>query len=220
MWVEPLFRDRAEAGRLLAERLKRAISYRNLLVLALPRGGVPVGFEIAQALHADLDVFLVRKLGVPGHEELAMGAIASGGTRVLNHALIEQLRIPDAAVDQVTEREQREIARQETLYRHGRSPVPVAERTVVLVDDGLATGASMLAAARALREKHPERIIVAVPVASREACDEFRRHVDQVVCAYTPEPFQAVGIWYENFSQTSDDEVRELLERAARMHVS
>src|SRR5947199_10849565 len=188
MWEETLFHDRAEAGRVLAERLKRAIGHGSLLVLALPRGGVPVGFEIAQAFHADLDVFLVRKLGVPGHEELAMGAIASGGVRVLNHALIEELRIPAAAIDRVTEREQKEIARREAFYREGRPPLPVAKRNVVLVDDGLATGATMLAAARAVGAQGPEKTIVAVPVASPEACDEFREHVDQIVCAETPEP--------------------------------
>ena len=220
MWAEPLFRDRAEAGRVLAQRLKRAVEARDILVLALPRGGVPVGFEIALAFHADLEVFLVRKLGVPGHEELAMGAIASGGVRVLNHSLIEQLRIPAAALDRITEREQKEIARREAFYREGRPALPVSKRTIVLVDDGLATGASMLAAARAVAAQSPEKIVVAVPVASPEACDEFREHVDQIVCAETPEPFQAVGLWYEDFSQTSDEEVRELLERASRMHVS
>src|SRR5438477_11803983 len=164
MWAEPLFRDRVQAGRVLAERLKRAIGTRDILVLALPRGGLPVGFEIAQAYHADLDVFLVRKLGVPGHEELAMGAIASGGVRVLNQALIEQLRIPAAAIDRVTERELKEIARREAFYREGRPPLPVAKRTVVLVDDGLATGATMLAAARAVATQGPKKTIVAVRV--------------------------------------------------------
>ena len=159
MWTEPLFRDRAEAGRILAQRLKRAIATRDFLVLALPRGGVPVGFEIAQACDADLDVSLVRKLGVPGHEELALGAIASGGVRVLNHALIEQLRIPAAAIDRVTEREQKEIARREAFYREGRPPLPAAKRTVVLVDDGLATGATMLAAARAVAAQGPKKLL-------------------------------------------------------------
>jgi len=219
MWTEPLFRDRAEAGRVLAKRLKRAITARDILVLALPRGGVPVGFEIAQAFQADLDVILVRKLGVPGQEELAMGAIASGGVRVLNQALIKELRIPAAAIDRVTEREQKEIARREAFYREGRPPLPVAKHTVVLVDDGLATGATMLAAARAVAAQGPEKTVVAVPVASPDACEEFREHVDQVICAETPEPFQAVGVWYEDFSQTSDEEVRDLLERAGRMHV-
>jgi predicted phosphoribosyltransferase len=166
-----------------------------------------------------LDIYLVRKLGVPGHEELAMGAVASGGVRVLNHDIVEHLGIPDAVIERVTERELQEIERRELLYREGRPALPVAKRTVLLVDDGLATGATMLAAARALRAKKPERIIVAVPVAAPQACEEFREHVDQVVCAATPEPFRAVGIWYEDFSQTSDNEVRELLERAAQAHV-
>jgi len=220
MWTETLFRDRAEGGRVLAQRLRRIVDGQSVLVLALPRGGVPVGFEIARAFHADLDIFLVRKLGVPGREELAMGAIASGGVRVLNHSLIEQLGIPAAAIDRVTERERREIARRESLYREGRPPLPIAKRTVILVDDGLATGATMLAAARAVRTQDPEKIVVAVPVASPEACNEFREQVDEVVCAETPENFQAVGVWYKDFSQTTDDEVRELLERAARMQVS
>jgi putative phosphoribosyl transferase len=219
MWEAPLFRDRAEAGRVLADRLKRAIRERDILVLALPRGGVPVGFEIAQAFHADLDVFLVRKLGVPGHEELAMGAIASGGVRVLNNAVIQQLGIPPAAIERVTERELREIARREVLYRDGRGPRSIEQRNVVLVDDGLATGATMLAAARAVSARRPKKVVVAAPVAAPEACEAFREHVDQIVCAETPEPFQAVGIWYQDFSQTSDDEVRALLERAARVHV-
>src|SRR3954464_14915093 len=215
-----MFRDRTDAGRRLAKKLRRYAGRDDVVVLALPRGGVPVGHEVARALGAPLDVFLVRKLGVPGHEELAMGAIASGGVRVLNHSLIGQLRIPAAAIDRVIEREQKEIARREALYREGRPPLPVENRTVVLVDDGLATGATMLAATHAIRAQGPERIIVAVPVASPEACDEFRAHVDQVICAETPENFQAVGVWYENFFQTTDEEVRELLERAARMHVS
>ncbi len=219
MWEPPLFLDRAEAGRVLADRLKRAIRERDILVLALPRGGVPVGFEIAEAFHADLDILLVRKLGVPGHEELAMGAIASGGVRVLNNSVIERLRIPPAAIERVTERELREIARREALYRDGRRPQPVEQRNAVLVDDGLATGATMLAAARAVYARHPDKVIVAVPVAAPEACEDFRERVDQIVCAETPEPFQAVGIWYQEFPQTSDDEVRALLERAARLHV-
>jgi putative phosphoribosyl transferase len=179
-----------------------------------------VGFEVAQALNADLDIFLVRKLGVPGHEELAMGAIASGGVRVLNYALIQQLGVPPELVDRVTAREQQEIERRERLYREGRPAPEVSQRTVILVDDGLATGATMLAAAQALRAKQPKRIIVAVPVASKEACEEFGKYVDQIICLATPEPFYAVGAWYENFSQTSDDEVRELLERAARQRVA
>jgi putative phosphoribosyl transferase len=220
MSVKPLFRDRFEAGRILGQRLAGIIDDPNPLVLALPRGGVPVGFEVAQALNADLDIFLVRKLGVPGHEELAMGAIASGGVRVLNYALIQQLGVPPELVDRVTAREQQEIERRERLYREGRPAPEVSQRTVILVDDGLATGATMLAAAQALRAKQPKRIIVAVPVASKEACEEFGKYVDQIICLATPEPFYAVGAWYENFSQTSDDEVRELLERAARQRVA
>jgi putative phosphoribosyl transferase len=219
MFPKPLFRDRREAGRILADRLKRILPDKDILVLALPRGGVPVGFEVAQALHGDLDVFLVRKLGVPGHEELAMGAIASGGVRVVNYPLIQQLGIPPAAIERVTQREQREIERREALYREGRPPISPANRTVVLVDDGLATGATMLAAVRAVRAQKPRKLVVAVPVASREACEEFREYGDEIVCAATPEPFQAVGVWYEDFTQVTDDEVRELLERAARTHV-
>jgi len=212
----PLFRDRFEAGRILGQRVGQVIRDPSALVLALPRGGVPVGFEVAQALHADLDVFLVRKLGVPGHEELAMGAIASGGIRVLNHALIRQLQLPSDLVETATAREQRELDRREILYREGRPALPVDNRTAILVDDGLATGATMLAAARALRLKKPKRIIVAVPVASKEACNDIRAHVDKIICAETPHPFYAVGVWYEDFSQTSDSEVRELLEGARK----
>jgi putative phosphoribosyl transferase len=220
MWDRPLFRDRAEAGKILAQRLVAMRIDPDALVLALPRGGVPVGFEVARTLHADLDIFIVRKLGVPGHEELAMGAIAGGGVRVLNHALIAELGLSAALVDQVTAREQQEIQRRERLYREGRPALPVAGRTVILVDDGLATGATMLAGARALRAKQPKRIVVGVPVASTQACNEFRRHVDEIVCVATPEPFYAVGAWYEDFRQTSDEEVRELLERAARERVA
>jgi putative phosphoribosyl transferase len=218
MLPKPLFHDRAEAGRALAQRLKPIVRDQNVLVLALPRGGVPVGFEVAQILHADLDVFIVRKLGVPGHEELAMGAIASGGIRVLNYAVIEQLGIPKTVIDRVKQHELQEIRRRENLYREGRPPLSPAGRTVVLVDDGLATGATMLAAVRAVRTQNTEQIIVGVPVASREACDEIGKNADAIVCVATPEPFHAVGVWYEDFSQTSDDEVGELLERAARQH--
>jgi len=219
MSVNPIFRDRIEAGQVLAQRLKGVIRDSNPIVLALPRGGVPVGFEVAKALHSDLDIFLVRKLGVPGHEELAIGAIASGGIRVLNQTLIRELGLTSLVIDSITARERREIERRERLYREHRPPLAVGDRTVILVDDGLATGATMLAAARALRIQRPKRIIVAVPVASREACDEFRRHMDETVCAEMPEPFCSVGSWYEDFSQTSDAEVRELLERAAHERV-
>jgi len=220
MPVQPLFRDRIEAGRILGQRVRSAVRESDAVVLALPRGGVPVGFEVAQALHADLDIFLVRKLGVPGHEELAMGAIASGGVRVLNDALVQRLGLPSALIETVALKEQQELMRREALYRQGRPPIPLNGRTAILVDDGLATGATMLAAARALRRQKPRRIVVAVPVAAPDACDEFQAHVDEVICAFTPQPFYAVGAWYEDFSQTSDAEVHELVERAARMSVS
>lgn len=219
MPVQPLFRDRIEAGRILGQRVRSAVPESDAVVLALPRGGVPVGFEVAQSLHADLDIFLVRKLGVPGHEELAMGAIASGGVRVLNDTLVGRLGLPSTLIETVAAKEQQELARREALYRQDRPPIPLNGRTAILVDDGLATGATMLAAARALGKQRPKRIVVAVPVAAPEACEEFQAHVDQVICAFTPRPFYAVGAWYEDFSQTSDAEVRELLERAARMSV-
>lgn len=211
----PLFRDRRDAGRVLAQKLTPLVRDHAAVVLALPRGGVPVGFEVARALPAELDVFLVRKLGMPGEEELAIGAIASGGIRVLNQELIDYLRVPDVLVEQLTAREQHELERRERLYREGRPPIPVRNRTVVLVDDGLATGASMLAASRALRPQGATRIVAAVPVAARQTCEELSKEVDEMVCAATPHPFAAVGIWYEDFSQTTDDEVRELLEQAA-----
>jgi len=220
MLFQPLFHDRFDAGRHLGRRLEAVVGNDPVVVLALPRGGVPVAFEAAQILHAELDIFLVRKLGVPGHEELAMGAIATGGTRVLNGALIRELRLPPAFIEIVAEREQRELARRESLYRQGRRPIPIEGRIAILVDDGLATGARMLAAARALRLQKPQRILVGVPVASANACEEFQAHVDDVICAFTPEPFLAVGMWYEDFSQTSDDDVRELLERAAHERVA
>jgi putative phosphoribosyl transferase len=210
------FRNRADAGRILAQRLKAIAADDDVIVLALPRGGVPIGYEVAQELTADLDVFLVRKLGVPGHEELALGALAGGGVRVLNEPLIQELGLSRAEIDNITAREQREIQRRETAYRQGRRALPLAGRTVVLVDDGLATGSTMLAAVRALRAYAPARIIVAVPIAAPEVCEAFRDYVDEIVCVETPEPFYAVGLWYEDFSQTTDEEVRQLLDRARR----
>lgn len=209
------FQDRRQAGRILAARLLEEGDWPDALVLALPRGGVPVGYEVAQALHAPLDVYLVRKLGLPGHEELAMGALASGGVRVLNDDVVHALQVPDEVIDLVAREEGRELQRRERLYRDDRPQPPVHGRTVILVDDGLATGSTMRAAVAALRRLGPQRIVVAVPVASPDTCAELRAEVDEVVCAYTPEPFRAVGYWYEDFSQTSDEEVHELLERAA-----
>jgi putative phosphoribosyl transferase len=210
----PLFRDRADAGRILARQVARSVSGSDLLVLALPRGGVPVGFELARTIHADLDVFVVRKLGMPGHEELAIGAIATGGVRVLNEDLIRQLGLSAELIDPIAQREQQELERREALYRKGRAPAPVANRTVILVDDGLATGATMRAAVKALRVERAARIAVAVPVAPPETCEELRDEADEVICAETPEPFAAIGLWYENFTQTTDEEVRSLLEQA------
>jgi putative phosphoribosyl transferase len=210
----PLFRDRADAGRILARQVARSVSGSDLLVLALPRGGVPVGFELARTIHADLDVFVVRKLGMPVHEELAIGAIATGGVRVLNEDLIRQLGLSAELIDPIAQREQQELERREALYRKGRAPAPVANRTVILVDDGLATGATMRAAVKALRVERAARIVVAVPVAPPETCEELRDEADEVICAETPEPFAAIGLWYENFTQTTDEEVRSLLEQA------
>jgi putative phosphoribosyl transferase len=212
------FRDRVEAGRALARQLMSYANRRDVLVLALPRGGIPVAYEVAVALGAPLDIFLVRKLGVPGHEELAMGAIASGGVRVLNDELVHSLHVPAQVIDRVARDEQQELTRREQLYRGDRQPPQLAGRTIVLIDDGLATGATMRAAAQAIRRQGPARLVVAVPVASGETCDEFRHEVDEVVCAVTPEPFYAVGLWYEDFSQTTDDEVRQFLERRAHQY--
>jgi erythromycin esterase-like protein/predicted phosphoribosyltransferase len=210
------FRDRIEAGRLLAEHLRRYAGRDDLVVLGLPRGGVPVAFEVAHALEAPLDIFLVRKLGVPGHEELALGAIATGGTRVLNKQLIESLDIPPVWIEAIDAKERRELERRERAYRGERPPPDVAGKTVILVDDGLATGSTMLAAVHAIRADDPARVVVAVPVADPEVCAGLRSVADEVVCLSTPQPLQAVGLWYQDFSQTADDEVRELLARARR----
>jgi putative phosphoribosyl transferase len=211
------FRDRYDAGRVLATKLSAYAHRPDVLVLALPRGGVPVAFEVARALPAPMDVFLVRKLGVPGQEELAMGAIASGGGRVLNREVIEALGIPDRGIDAVAAHEEKELVRRERLYRDDRPPPDVQGRTVILIDDGLATGATMRAAAATLRQEGPARIVVAVPLAAASVCEEFAQEVDEIVCAVTPEPFYAVGLWYEDFSPTTDDEVRELLQRSAEI---
>jgi predicted phosphoribosyltransferase len=206
-----LFRDRADAGRQLLSRLGAYRDRADVLVLGLPRGGIPVAYEVARGLGAPLDVFVVRKLGVPGQEELAMGAIATGGVRVVNRDVVDALRIPPDVLDRATAQEVRELERREQSYR-GERPVPaVAGKTVILVDDGLATGSTMRAAVAALRQQGPARVVVAVPVAAPSTCEELRREVEEVVCFATPEPFMAVGRFYDDFSQTTDDEVRELL---------
>lgn len=209
-----LFRDRAEAGRAVAAHLGAYAHRPDVIVLALPRGGVPVGYEIARELGVPLDVFVVRKLGVPGQEELAMGAIASGGVRVVNEDVTRALGISAEALDRVAEREAQELQRREELYRGNRPPPDLEGRTVILVDDGLATGSTMRAAAASAKRQNPARIVIAVPVATESTCDELRRQVDEVVCESTPPYFSAVGQWYWDFSQTSDAEVRELIERA------
>jgi len=208
------FRDRYEAGRQLATKLSAYAGRPGVVVLALPRGGVPVAFEVARDLAAPLDVYLVRKLGVPGHEELALGAIAPGGVRVLNAEVVRGLDIAPDTIEAAAAREGEELARRERAYRDDRPPLEVAGRTIILVDDGLATGASMRAAVAALRAGAAARIVVAVPVAAPETCDAFRTEVDDIVCARTPEPFYAVGLWYADFAQTTDAEVHDLLARA------
>lgn len=216
------FRDRRDAGKKLAHKL---LHYANdpddandldVIVLALPRGGVPVAYEVALALNAPLDIFIVRKLGLPGHEELAMGAIASGGIRVLNEHLINELKIPKEVIDHVAERELRELRRREHEYRGNRPAPAIRNRTIILVDDGLATGASMRAAVTGLRAQNPKRIVVAVPAAAPETCEAFQHEVDETVCAITPEPFVGVGWWYQDFSQTTDEGVRQFVEDVRR----
>jgi putative phosphoribosyl transferase len=209
-----IYRDRIDAGRQLAARLGDYANRDDVLVLALPRGGVPVAYEVAKALHVPLDIFLVRKLGVPGQEELAMGAISTGGVRVLNDDVVNYLRIPGEVIDVVAMDELRELERRERAYRGDRPEPNIQGKTVILIDDGLATGSTMRAAAAALRQKTPARIIVAVPVSATRTCDEYRMGVDEIICAKTPEPFLGVGQWYEDFSQTTDEEVRQLLAKA------
>ncbi len=205
------YHDRVDAGRILADRLKRYAGRDDVVVLGLPRGGVPVAAEVARALGAPLDVFLVRKLGVPGHEELAMGALAEGGTAVVNTDVMEGLALSHRAIDLAVQRERDEIARQAERYRGHRAHADVTGRTVILVDDGLATGATMEAAISALRTANPARIVVAAPVGARDSCRRLAAVADELVCAAQPEPFDAVGLWYDDFSQTTDDEVKELL---------
>lgn len=210
--------DRQEAGQVLARALEQERGRPGLLVLALPRGGVAVGFEVARALDAPLDVFVVRKLGLPGHEEYAIGAIASGGVRVLNSD--PGVTVSPQALARVIEREQAELARREQLYRGGQPPLELQGRTVIVVDDGLATGATMRAAAQAIRRRQPARLVVAVPVGAPETCRSLRAEADAVVCPAMPQPFRAVGLWYRDFPQSTDDEVRLLLDEARREHAA
>jgi len=204
-----IFRDRTEAGQVLASKLTKYLNQVNTVILALPRGGVPVAYEIGKELGLPVDIFVVRKLGVPGHEELAMGAIASGGVRHINRDVVDQLRIDSETIEVASRREQKEIERREQLYRGQRPPVDVRNKTVILVDDGLATGSTMRAAIAALRQHRPARIVVAVPAAAPQTCSEIADEVDEIICAATPEPFYAVGQWYQEFSQTTDVEVRD-----------
>jgi putative phosphoribosyl transferase len=214
--MERAFANRTEAGRLLAEKLVQYAGRDDVIVLGLPRGGVPVAFEVARRLGVPLDVFIVRKLGVPGFEELAAGAIASGGVRVLNEDVMRSIPHADEAIDAVTIRETAELERREQIYREGRPPPELRDRIVILVDDGLATGASMRAAVKALRERGAAKIVVAVPVGPPDTCRELEEEADETICLSTPEFFQAVGQYYEDFSQTSDEDVRELLSQAAQ----
>jgi putative phosphoribosyl transferase len=209
-----LYMDRSDAGKRLAEKLRKYAVREDVIVLALPRGGVPVGYEVARQLQAPLDVFLVRKLGLPGHEELAMGAIASGGVRVLNEDVIHRLNVPGDVLEDVTQKEAAELERRAKAYRGNIPMVEVRDRTVILVDDGLATGASMKAAVSGLWAHNPDRLVVAVPVAAPDVCASFQKIVDEIICLETPEMFFGVGAWYEDFAQVSDDDVRRYLQRA------
>jgi predicted phosphoribosyltransferase len=209
------FRDRVDAGRVLARELEDYKGRPDVLVLALPRGGVPVAFEVARELGVPLDVFVVRKLGMPGHEEYAIGAIATGGVRIINEEAISTFGVTDAEIEAVTAEERLELERRERRYRDGRAAPDIAGKTVILVDDGLATGSTMRAAVEALRQEEPARVVVAVPTAAPETCQEIAALVDDMVCAMTPEPFYAVGLWYDDFGQTTDEEVHDLLAIAA-----
>lgn len=209
------FHDRSEAGHILAQTLEQYKNRPDVLVLGLPRGGVPVAYEVARELNAPLDVFIVRKLGVPGHEELGMGAIATGGVRILHEGIIRELGMPQRIIDAVTANEQKELERRERLYRGDRPAPAMQGRVVIIVDDGLATGSTMKAAIAAIRQQQPARLIVAVPTAPAQTCTELKEMADEVVCALTPEPFYAVGGSYVDFSQTTDEEVRDLIRRAA-----
>jgi predicted phosphoribosyltransferase len=219
MNIQP-FRNRSEAGQKLATLLSHYAHRTDVLVLGLPRGGVPVAYEVAQALHAPLDVFVVRKLGAPGQEELAMGAVATGGVRVLNEQVVRSLGISQKKIDAVTAQEQRELQRRERQYRGDQPPPEVQRHIAILVDDGLATGSTMMAAIQALKLQHPARIVVAVPTGARESCKALHGQADEVICAIMPEPFYAVGLWYEDFSQTTDEEVRKLLTWAHQLAAS
>ena len=210
-----IFKDRADAGRFLASKLNQFANLADVIVLGLPRGGVPVAYEVAHKLHAPLDILVVRKLGVPGHEELAMGAIASGGVCVLNQDVLSHLGIPEDIIDLVIKSEQSELERREREYRNNHPRLELRGRTVIVVDDGLATGSTMHAAVAALRQKQPKKIIVAVPVGARDTCQSFHNEIDTMaICAVTPDSFQAVGSWYANFSPITDDEVRKCLDRS------
>jgi putative phosphoribosyl transferase len=215
----PMFSNRRDAGLALAEKLRHYAGRTDVVVLALPRGGVPVAFEVAESLNAPLDIFLVRKLGMPGHPEYAMGAIASGGVRVLSEDAVRTYNIPQSAIDTIARQEQQELERREREYRHGAALTELHGRIVILVDDGLATGSTMRAGVQAVRQHGPARVVVAVPVGAPSTCEEFADVTDETVCARTPEPFSAVGLWYRDFSQTTDEEVQALLrEHAMRLH--
>ncbi|MHC5745243.1 MAG: phosphoribosyltransferase [Nostoc sp.] len=211
-----LFKDRRFAGQVLAKELTAYANDPDVLVLGLPRGGIPVAFEVAKTLNAPLDVLVVRKLGVPDQEELAMGAIASGGVRIVNKYIISLEKIPDEVIARVAAQEERELERRERLYRGNRPLRNLQGRTVILVDDGLATGATMWAAVVTVRKQQPAQIVIAVPVAAPETCQELETEIDEIVCISTPSPFQSVGLWYESFPQTTDEEVRDLLAKAAK----